>query len=181
MRHRSNCRPKLGRQWLGIDITYLATAVMRARLKDTFGLAEVEVVGQPTEVEGARQLAQSPEGRSQFQWWALNLIGAQPTGVVERKGPDRGIDGRITFTGPDRRLESVLVSVKSGHVNSAQLRDLKGTVQREKAAMGIVLTLEETTRDMRLEATTGGVAEVSRYIGKDIRDAPARHRSLSLG
>ncbi len=151
---------KLGRHWLGIDITYLAIAVMRARLKDTFGLADVEVVGQPTEVEGARQLAQSPEGRYQFQWWALNLIGAQPMGGVERKGRDRGIDGRITFTGPDRKLESVLVSVKSGHVNSAQLRDLKGTLQREKAAMGIFLTLEETTRDMRLEAATGGMYRV---------------------
>jgi site-specific DNA-methyltransferase (adenine-specific) len=68
---------KLGRQWVGIDVTYLAIAVMRARLKDSFGLEEVPVVGQPTEVEGARQLAQSPEGRYQFQWWALGLVDAK--------------------------------------------------------------------------------------------------------
>ncbi len=151
---------KLGRKWIGIDVTYLSIAVMRARLKDTFALADVEVIGQPTEVEGARQLAQSPEGRYQFQWWALGLIDAQPVGGVERKGADRGIDGRITFTGQDKKLESVLVSVKSGHVNSGQVRDLKGTLDREKAAMGIFVTLEEPTREMRLEATTAGIYRV---------------------
>ena len=151
---------KLNRTWIGIDVTYLSIAVMRARLKDTFGLANVEVIGQPTEVEGARQLAQSPEGRYQFQWWALGLIDAQPVGGVERKGADRGIDGRITFTGEDKKLESVLVSVKSGHVNSSMVRDLKGTVEREKAAMGIFVTLEEPTREMRLEATTAGIYRV---------------------
>ncbi len=151
---------KLDRKWIGIDVTYLSIAVMRARLKDTFGLADVEVIGQPTEVEGARQLAQAPDGRYQFQWWALGLIDAQPVGGVERKGADRGIDGRITFTGQDKKLESVLVSVKSGHVNSGQVRDLKGTLEREKAAMGIFVTLEEPTREMRLEATTAGMYRV---------------------
>jgi DNA modification methylase len=151
---------KLERKWIGIDVTYLSIAVMRARLKDTFGLADVEVMGQPTEVEGARQMAQSPEGRYQFQWWALGLIDAQPVGGVEKKGADRGIDGRITFTGPDRKMQSVLVSVKSGHVNSAHVRDLKGTLEREKAAMGIFITLEEPTREMRLEATTAGMYRV---------------------
>ena len=151
---------KLGRKWVGIDITYLSIAVMRARLKDTFSLADVEVIGQPTEVEGARQLAQSPEGRYQFQWWALGLIDAQPVGGVERKGADRGIDGKITFTGQDKKLESVLVSVKSGHVNSSMVRDLKGTLERENAAMGIFVTLEEPTREMKLEATTAGIYRV---------------------
>jgi site-specific DNA-methyltransferase (adenine-specific) len=129
-------------------------------MKDSFGLTDVEVIGQPTEVEGARQMAQSPEGRYQFQWWALALIDAQPIGGVEKKGADRGIDGRITFTGQDKKLEAVLVSVKSGHVNSAQVRDLKGTLDREKAAMGIFVTLEEPTREMRLEATTAGLFRV---------------------
>ncbi|MDQ6949258.1 MAG: site-specific DNA-methyltransferase, partial [Actinomycetota bacterium] len=107
---------KLGRRWIGIDVTYLAIAVMRARLRDSFGLEDVPVVGQPTEVEGARQLAQSPEGRYQFQWWALGLVEARPVGGIEKKGADRGIDGRITFPERDGELRSVLVSVKSGHV-----------------------------------------------------------------
>jgi len=148
---------KLDRRWIGIDITYLAIAVMRARLKDSFGLVEVEVIGQPTEVEGARQLAASPDGRYQFQWWALNLVDAKPLGGVEKKGADRGIDGLITFTDLNRELHSVLVSVKSGHVTSAMVRDLKGTLEREKGSIGLFITLEEPSREMRLEADTAGL------------------------
>ena len=148
---------KLDRKWIGIDVTYLAIAVMRARLKDTFGLADVEVIGQPTEVEGARQLAQSPEGRYQFQWWALGLVDAQPVGGVQKKGADKGMDGVITFSDERHALQTVVVSVKSGHVNSSMVRDLKGTIDREQAAMGLFLTLEESTRDMNLEASTAGL------------------------
>jgi site-specific DNA-methyltransferase (adenine-specific) len=148
---------KLARRWIGIDITYLAIAVMRARLKDSFGLLNVPVINQPTEVEGARQMAQSPEGRYQFQWWALSLVDATPLGGVEKKGADRGVDGLVTFTGKDGHLETVLVSVKSGHVNSAQIRDLKGTMDRESAAIGLFLTLEEPTKEMHLEADTAGL------------------------
>lgn len=148
---------KLDRKWVGIDITYLSIAVMRARLMDTFGLADVPVIGQPTEVEGARQLSQSPEGRYQFQWWALGLVDAQPVGGVERKGADQGIDGKITFSDERHALQTVLVSVKSGHVGSAMVRDLKGTLERERAAMGVFITLEEPSRDMALEASTAGL------------------------
>jgi site-specific DNA-methyltransferase (adenine-specific) len=147
----------LGRQWVGIDITYLSIAVMRSRLKTAHGLEDVEVIGQPTEVEGARQLAQSPEGRYQFQWWALGLVDAKPLGGVEKKGSDRGIDGLITFTDKNNELQSVLVSVKSGHVNSGMVRDLKGTLDREKAAIGLFITLDEPTKEMRLEADTSGI------------------------
>jgi site-specific DNA-methyltransferase (adenine-specific) len=146
-----------GRRWIGIDITYLSIAVMKARLKDTFGI-EVQVIGQPTEVEGARQLAQGDDGRYQFQWWALNLIDARPLGGMEKKGADRGIDGRVTFTiGPKGEMGQALVSVKSGKVNSSMVRDLKGTVEREKAEIGVFITLEEPSSEMKLEATTAGV------------------------
>ena len=148
---------KMGRNWIGMDVTYLAIAVMRARLKDSFGLDDVKVIGQPTELEGARALAQSPDGRYQFQWWALALVDAQPIGGKEKKGSDRGIDGRITFTGEANKLEQILVSVKSGHVNSAMVRDLKGTIQREGATIGLFITLEDASREMKLEADTAGL------------------------
>ncbi len=147
---------KLGRKWVGIDITYLSIAVMKARLKDSFGLDDIEVIGQPTEVEGARQLAVDHEGRYQFQWWALGLVDAKPVGGSQKKGADKGIDGKITFTDQHGKLEQVLVSVKSGHVNASHIRDLKGTLEREKAAFGLFITLEEPTRNMREEAATAG-------------------------
>ncbi len=148
---------KLDRQWIGIDITYLSIAVMRARLKDTFGLDNVEVVGQPTEVEGARQLAESgPDGRYQFQWWALGLIDAKPVGGIEKKGADQGIDGVITFTDANGRLERILVNVKSGHVGAPILQQFRGVLEKEQAAMGVFLTLEEPTSPMRQQAALAG-------------------------
>lgn len=125
--------------------------------KDSFGI-EVPVIGQPTEVEGARQLAQGDDGRYQFQWWALNLIDARPLGGTEKNGADRGIDGRVTFTiGPKGEMGQALVSVKSGKVNSSMVRELKGTIEREKAEIGVFITLEEPSSEMQLEATTAGV------------------------
>ena len=151
---------KLGRRWIGIDITYLSIAVMKARLKDSFGLADVEVIGQPTEVDGARQLLVGAglEGQYQFQWWALDLIGAQPQGGTQKKGADKGIDGVISFsTGPRGEVGRALVSAKSGTVNSSMIRDLKGVLEREKAEIGLFVTLEEPSAPMRLEASTAGV------------------------
>ncbi|MES2210092.1 MAG: DNA methyltransferase [Chloroflexota bacterium] len=160
---------KLGRRWIGIDITYLSIAVMKARLKDSFGLPDVEVIGQPTEVDGARQLLKGAglEGQYQFQWWALDLIGAQPQGGTQKKGADKGIDGVISFsTGPRGEVGRALVSVKSGGVNSSMIRDLKGVLEREQAQIGLFVTLEEPSAPMRLEASTAGVYH-SELSGRD--------------
>ena len=160
---------KLDRRWIGIDVTYLSIAVVKARLKDSFGLADIEVIGQPTEVEGARAMLVGTglEGQYQFQWWALDLIGAQPQGGTQKKGADRGIDGVISFsTGPRGEVGRALVSVKSGSVNSSMVRDLKGVLEREKAEIGLFVTLEEPSAPMRLEATTAGVYH-SELSGRD--------------
>jgi len=147
---------KLDRRWIGIDVTHLSIAVMRARLRDAFpALGEVKVIGQPTEVEGARMLAQqSLDGRYEFQYWALSLVDAQP--VEKKKGADSGIDGRITFTDAGGQVRLVLVSVKSGAANVAHVRDLIGTMQREGAPLGLFLTLEEPSKPMLVEAASAG-------------------------
>ena len=147
---------KVGRRWIGIDVTYLSIAVMKARLKDSFGLVDVPVIGQPTEVEGARGLAEGPDGRYQFQWWALGLVDAQPVGGQKKKGADAGIDGVIGFTDAGGKRERVIVSVKSGHVNASMIRDLKGTLEREKAAIALFVTLEEPSKPMKQEAAEAG-------------------------
>lgn len=180
---------KLDRRWIGIDVTYLSIAVMRARLKDSFGLADVEVIGQPTEVDGARAMLVGTglEGQYQFQWWALDLVGAQPLGG-QKKGADRGMDGLISFsTGPRGEVGRALVSVKSGSVGSSMVRDLKGVLDREKAEIGLFVTLEEPTGPMRQEATTAGVYH-SDLSGRDyqriqiltIRELLEEHRRPDL-
>jgi DNA modification methylase len=148
---------KLGREWVGIDITYLSIAVMKARLRDTFGV-DARIIGAPTEVEGARALAeQSLQGRYQFQQWALTLVDAAPAGpATPKKGADSGIDGRLTFTDVGGQLRTVIVSVKSGGVNRAMVGDLAGVVHGQGAAMGLFITLEEPTKSMQLEAANAG-------------------------
>jgi site-specific DNA-methyltransferase (adenine-specific) len=152
---------KLGRHWIGIDITHLAIALLKYRLRDQFGeQVQYQVIGEPKDLAGARELA-SGKDRYQFQWWALSLVEAKPLGGEAgsrqgKKGSDRGIDGVITFLESDNKTGRVLVQVKSGHVKSGDIRDLVGTVEREQAAIGVFITLEESTRDMRTEAASAG-------------------------
>ncbi len=151
---------KLGRRWIGIDVTHLAIAMHKSRLKDMFGLEpkkDYEVIGEPADLAGAHQLAH--DDRYQFQWWALSLIEAKPvSGEKEgKKGSDKGIDGVINFIDDaSKKLKRVIIQVKSGHVNSALIRDLKGVLEREQAQIGVFITLEPPTRDMETEAVSSG-------------------------
>ena len=152
---------KLGRQWIGIDITHLAISLIERRLKDAFPGIAFEVHGTPKDLEGARDLAR--RDKYQFQWWAVSLVDAVPQGG-KKKGADRGIDGiRWVRTGPrGGDVEKVLVSVKGGeHVTSAMVRDLKGTVEREGAAAGLFITLAAPSREMRREAAASGFFDTS--------------------
>ncbi len=232
---------KLGRTWIGIDVTHLSVGLMKLRLKDTFGLmpvgekkaaspvlslkgtktiaqgkaegrhpgnesrtdsdpegveqtaaaniaplqgAEAEadispgfhpgllssspsatggvyrVVGQPEDLDGAKELA--IHDRYGFQWWILPLIGARALGAEKgqkegKKGSDKGIDGIMVFTDDNSgKAKRVIVSVKSGHVNVTHIRDLGHVIDRENAAMGVYLTLESPTKPMIEEAAGKG-------------------------
>ena len=149
---------KLGRQWLGIDITHLAVALMKNRLRTAFELEpgrDYAVVGEPEDAGSARALwEQDP---FQFQFWAVSLLEAQPQSE-QRRGADRGIDGLLYFIdGPRRSTHKIVVQVKGGRVSSPQVRDLKGVVEREKAALGLFISLDPPTRDMQREAASGGL------------------------
>lgn len=138
------------RKWMGIDITHLAIDLIKYRLASRFELTtkDYNVNGEPTTLQEAQALAL--EDRYQFQYWALGLIGARPWGY-KKKGADRGIDGFRSFLhGNGRTYEKCIVQVKSGKVGSALIRDLKGTMEREKSPMSVFITLEPTTSEMRL-------------------------------
>jgi hypothetical protein len=145
---------KLGRQWIGIDITHLAIGLVKRRLEDAFGDSlQFQVIGEPTTLEEAASLA--AQDKYQFQWWALGLVGARP--AEGKKGADRGIDGRLYFhDDASGKTKQVILSVKGGHVNVPQVRDLIGVVERENAQMGVFITLEEPTKPMRAEAAQAG-------------------------
>ena len=147
---------KLGRQWIGIDVTNLAITLIRHRLKDAYGddIEETyEVIGEPVSVPDAEALAASDP--YQFQWWALGLVGARP--ADGKKGADQGIDGRIYFhDGDTGKTKQIVLSVKAGKLHAPYVRDLRGVVEREQAALGALLTLHTPTRAMRTEAATAG-------------------------
>ncbi|MBA4420237.1 MAG: site-specific DNA-methyltransferase [Anaerolinea sp.] len=155
---------KLGRRWIGIDITHLAIEAHKRRLREHYTIEpgkDYDVIGEPEDLTSARQLAR--DDRYQFQWWALSLIKARPLGGSEgskvgKKGSDKGIDGLIPFIDDaSKKLKHVIVSVKSGHVNSPMLRDLHGVIDREvDAPIGVFITLEEPTSDMKKEAVSAG-------------------------
>ena len=144
----------LNRHWIGIDITSLAISLIRYRLADTFGSAATfEVIGEPVSLPDAAQLAH--DDPYQFQWWALGLVAARP--VEQKKGADKGIDGRIYFhDGSTDKTQSIILSVKAGHVTAAHVRDLRGVIEREKAAIGVLLTMQPPTKEMRKEAANAG-------------------------
>jgi len=157
---------RLGRQWIGIDITYLAVDLMRQRLIDTFPddfPDGVHVDGEPADEAAALALAE--RDKYQFQFWAVAKLGGTARGGVNRKGRDRGVDGVTTFperdpNDPDRLTlehQQVIISVKGGGTSVRDVRDLVGTVQREQAAIGVLVTAHAPTRDMVSEAAAAGV------------------------
>lgn len=145
---------KLGREWIGIDITHLAISLIERRLADSFAGIKFEVHGTPTDLDGAAALFN--QDAYQFQWWAVSLVNAVPFGGKKR-GADSGIDGHVYFKPDGRQTEKAIVSVKGGrNVNVAMIRDLGHVVDRESAKVGIFITLTEPTNPMRVEAVKAG-------------------------
>jgi len=170
---------KLDRQWIGIDITYLAINLIKRRLRDAFGEEiEFEEKGQPTDFASAKRLAELD--KFQFQHWALSLIGARPRKEGEGKGADRGVDGLLYYYETKRTdipgkiredaplyktdspyREKIIVQVKGGGVNRSDVATLLGDAENQKAAGGVLITLEKPSKQMRMEA-----ADAGRYSSK---------------
>lgn len=146
---------KLGRAWIGIDVTHLAISLIERRLKDAFPGVAFEVHGTPKDLESAQDLAK--RDKYQFQWWAVSLVDARPYGG-KKKGADGGIDGILFFRSDKDKTEKALISVKGGeHVGVGMVRDLIAVVEREKAAIGVLISLAMPTRQMEIEAAAAGL------------------------
>ncbi len=149
---------KNGRNWIGIDITQLATSLIKSRLRDTYGnQIEIITIGEPTTPNEAATLAE--QDKYQFQWWALGLVNARP--VEQKKGADHGIDGKILFRDDlnAAKPEQIILQVKGGKTGVKDVRDLRGVLDREKAAIGVLISLQPPTREMQAEAASTGFYE----------------------
>jgi len=149
---------QLGMPWIGIDITHLAIGLIKHRLRDQFGEAiatTYRVIGEPVSIPDAERLA--VDDPFQFQAWALGLVGAR-TAQSAKKGADKGVDGNLYFhDDPRGSTRRIILSVKAGqNVSVSMVRDLVGTISREKAEMGILLTMAQPTGPMLKEAASAG-------------------------
>src|SRR5437867_3544611 len=124
---------------------------------DAFGAAATyKVIGEPVSLSYAQALAE--QDPYQFQWWALGLVGARP--ADQKKGADRGIDGRLYFHDDQSgKTKQILFQVKAGSVTAAHVRDLRGVIEREGAAVGVLLTMHNRTSPMKTEAASAGFYE----------------------
>jgi Restriction endonuclease len=116
------------------------------RLAHTYGDSirnTYEIHGIPRDLGGAQALFDhSP---FDFERWAVSLINAQPN---QKQVADKGIDGIARFPLDAKgAVGRVLASVKGGKSIGPQfMRDLLGTVQTQKAEMGVLITMAEPTR-----------------------------------
>ena len=148
----------LNRRWIGIDITHIAIALIKHRLRNAFGdQCSYEVIGEPVSLPDAEALA--AENRDQFEQWALGLVGARQ--AEKKKGADKGIDGRLLFhdEAEKGKTKEIILQVKSGQPSVAHVRDLRGVVEREEAQIGVLIALREPTRAMKSEAASAGFYE----------------------
>ncbi len=151
---------RLKRNWVGVDISMLAINVIAKRMTEHFPKISVNIDGIPKDYAGAEKLAE--KDKYAFQDWAITLIEANPPGGESKKGADSGIDGiilfrdKVDFDNPNPRLRKILVQVKGGHHTRANISTLIGDIGREDAPMGVFITLNEPTAEMKKEAALAG-------------------------
>jgi len=156
---------KLGRKWIGIDITPIATTLIQKRLWDGFRAKDARLLnaddldrdqafvveGLPTDTDGARLLFEADHKK--FEMWAVGLVPAIPQ---EKKGADKGIDGLAYFQDGGKKPSKAVVQVKGGHTGVKDVRDLRGVKERDGAALALFICLEAPTKPMRDEALDAG-------------------------
>jgi len=148
---------RLGRRWIGIDITHLAISLIEKRLKDAFTGIKFHVHGTPKDLDGARDLFKRDP--YQFQWWATSLVNAVPYGG-KKKGPDQGIDGYLYFKPDGKTTEKGIVSVKGGeNIDVKMVRELGNVVDSHKAKLGVMITLAAPKKTMTTWAASQGFYE----------------------
>jgi DNA methylase/Restriction endonuclease len=155
---------RLKRRWIGIDITYQSISLILRRLsKVTGAIQSIEQHGVPRDMESVDALIHKKDDRvrKEFEKWAILTYSDNRAVINDKKGADKGIDG-TAFTLGNRNEKgepqpaTIILSVKSGKVGSAFMRDLRGTIEREGAAGGILITREEPTSAMIKEAKAEG-------------------------
>jgi site-specific DNA-methyltransferase (adenine-specific) len=149
---------KLGRRWIGIDITHLAIGLIEKRLREGYGeAAQFETIGSPRDLASAQRLA--ADDPHQFQHWITLKLGGWPW-MGGKKGGDKGVDGYFYYVAQGGQTETGVISVKAGaNVNPAMVRDLGRVMQRDGHTIGLFVCAAIPTRGMEEEANSHGLIE----------------------
>lgn len=138
---------RLGRRWIGIDIATKAVEVIEERFSK-LKAKPPPVTWHPYDLDAAKALA--ARDKAQFEQWVRRKVRA-----TRRRKKDRGIDGEAVFR-EKGKLWHVIVSVKGGKLKPTDLRDLRGTIERENVPIGVLVVAQQPSKEMRLEATRAG-------------------------
>ena len=155
---------RLGRRWIGIDITYQSISLILKRLADKYTAdwpaieADIKLDGVPRDLPSAVALANRKDDktRKEFEKWAVLTYSNNQARINEKKGADAGIDGIAYFLKDRDENGKAIFQVKSGGSNRATLATLNSDRQREKADFGFLITMDLPTKAMRDEITAAG-------------------------
>ena len=155
---------RLGRRWIGIDITYQSISLILKRLADKYPAdwpqieAGILLDGVPRDLASAVALANRKDDktRKEFEKWAVLTYSKNQARINEKKGADAGIDGIAYFLIDKDTNGKAIFQVKSGGSNRATLATLNSDRQREKAEFGFLITMDLPTKAMLAEIAAAG-------------------------
>lgn len=183
---------RLGRHWVGIDITYQSIALILRRLEHQFGkevLATITLNGIPQDMASARALALKNDDRvrKEFEKWAVLTYSSNRARINDKKGGDQGIDGTAFFMAGANDNAKVVFQVKSGTVGRGDIAKLNNDRQREQAELAVFLTLQPPTKGMADEANAAGIYD-HKLMGRTyprvqivtIQDLVEQHKRMEI-
>ena len=149
---------ELNRQWIGIDLTYLAIGAVNDQFEKLFPQQRnnVHITGTPENGEQALELAHTdPQG---FEEWCITHVLKFKSNA--KKGADGGIDGTFRFPiGAVRGQQAygkAVAQVKGGNYTLGHIRDFRTAMQNEEADLGIFVVTSPPSSGMRTEASRAG-------------------------
>lgn len=158
---------KLGRKWVGIDVTHLSIGMIEDRMRSGYPGIQFDTFGVPKDLASAERLA--AEDPHQFQQWVCWQVGGFPR---EKKGGDKGVDGWFNyFAHAENKVKAGVISVKAGdNVNPGMVRDLGQVMKRDGHEFGLFVMKGTPTKGMRDEAASHPLVQVP--IGGDQHNVP---------
>lgn len=153
---------RMNRHWIGIDITYLAINEVVTRLQEEKREGhelKYELLGTPKDETAAIALFEGTKHQNHkpFEQWAVTLVNGK---YNDKKGADRGIDGRIQLWDMKGEYREGVIQVKGGNgLNLSNVRDFAHVIESSKAVFGIIIAQREPTKEMKLVAENLGWAD----------------------